>query len=313
MFNTEHSRVLKGKKMSGPSLALASLTATYTDSEAEDEAGEEENSPGASSVNSVVSNTATPPAAAPITATTQISVVSSKVARLVSYHDETVVSDDDEEGGQRVSAGGEETEDGGEETPATPADVNDVKLFPEPTGRCSNELQEKISRLHEKMMSSGLDMNHVIQQRKDFRNPSIYEKLIQFCSINELGTNYPAHAYDPLRWGKESFYEELARVQKAEMERREKERREKTRVEFVSGTAKRPAGGAGSGEEDKMRRKSKWDQVGTLLASNTTAAGAQAGILKPGLVQQPALTTSATGTKGTVISAFGSLPKKPRM
>lgn len=299
--------------MSGPSLALASLTATYTDSEAEDEAGEEENSPGASSVNSVVSNTATPPAAAPITATTQISVVSSKVARLVSYHDETVVSDDDEEGGQRVSAGGEETEDGGEETPATPADVNDVKLFPEPTGRCSNELQEKISRLHEKMMSSGLDMNHVIQQRKDFRNPSIYEKLIQFCSINELGTNYPAHAYDPLRWGKESFYEELARVQKAEMERREKERREKTRVEFVSGTAKRPAGGAGSGEEDKMRRKSKWDQVGTLLASNTTAAGAQAGILKPGLVQQPALTTSATGTKGTVISAFGSLPKKPRM
>ncbi|XP_047117252.1 SAP30-binding protein isoform X1 [Schistocerca piceifrons] len=314
MLNTHRSRVLKGNNMSGPSLALASLTATYTDSEAEDEAGEEENSPGASSVNSVVSNTATPPATAPITTTTtQVSIVSSKVARLVSYHDETVVSDDDEEGGQRVSVGSEEPEDGGETPAANPADVNDVILFSEPKGRCSNELQEKISRLHEKMMSSGLDMNHVIQQRKDFRNPSIYEKLIQFCSINELGTNYPAHAYDPLRWGKESFYEELARVQKAEMERREKERREKTRVEFVSGTAKRPAGGAGSGEEDKMRRKSKWDQVGTLLASNTTAAGAQAGILKPGLVQQPALTTSATGTKGTVISAFGSLPKKPRI
>jgi len=43
--------------------------------------------------------------------------------------------------------------------------------------------------------------------------------------------------------------------------------------------------------------------------------GAQAGhVLKPsGLLQQPSLTTSVTGTKGAVTSAFGSLPKKPRI
>nr|CAD7568663.1 unnamed protein product [Timema californicum] len=189
---------------------------------------------------------------------------------------------------------------------------DDVRLPPEPTGRCSNELQEKINRLYEKMQTTGLDMNRVIQQRKDFRNPSIYEKLIQFCSINELGTNYPAHLYDPLRWGKESYYEELAKVQKTEMDRREKEKKDKTKVEFVSGTAKRPGSGSGA-EDEAKKRKSKWDQVGTVGVSSTMTGSQGGNILKPaGLLQQPSLTTSATGTKGTVISAFGSLPKKPR-
>ncbi|XP_066998423.1 SAP30-binding protein [Anabrus simplex] len=281
--------------MSGQSLALASLTATYTDSEAEDEGGEDESEKSPNdddSVNSHNSSAATPP----------INRANLR-ARLVSYHDDTLVSDD--EGVPAEVA--ERRKSSGTEPEVEPPDG--VRLFPEPAGRCSNELQEKINRLYEKMQNSGLDMNHVIQQRKDFRNPSIYEKLIQFCSINELGTNYPAHAYDPLRWGKESYYEELAKVQKAEMDRHEKERKDKTKVEFVSGTAKRPGSGSGT-EDDAKRRKSKWDQVGTMGGSNIVA-GAQANILKPaGFVQQPSLTTSVTGTKGTVISAFGSLPKK---
>ncbi|XP_069687474.1 SAP30-binding protein isoform X1 [Periplaneta americana] len=283
--------------MSSQSLALASLTATYTDSEGEEDGVEEDNekSPNDdSSVNSNTSNIATPP-------------VPTIPPRLVSYHDDTVLSDDEGVPGEgseqeRLKASGNEGEG-----------PDGVRLPPEPTGLCSNLLQEKITRLHERMESNGLDMNHVIQQRKDFRNPSIYEKLIQFCSINEFGTNYPAQAYDPLRWGKESFYEELARVQKAEMDRREKERKDKTKVEFVSGTAKRPGSGSGA-EDDAKRRKSKWDQVGTMVAANMTGNTQTGHIMKPaGLLQQPSLTTSVTGTKGTVISAFGSLPKKPRI
>lgn len=108
-------------------------------------------------------------------------------------------------------------------------DEEDI-LPPEPHGRCSKELQDKIGRLHEKVEKDGMDMNFLIQKRKDFRNPSIYEKLLQFCNINELGTNYPPHLYDPLRWGKESFYEELGRLQKEDMEKRQKERKEKTKV-----------------------------------------------------------------------------------
>ena len=177
-------------------------------------------------------------------------------------------------------------------------------------------------------------MNDTLRAHKDFRNPSIYEKLIQYCDIDEFGTNYPpvrftsltvwrrgqatgtqtglplaytAHGsllhqvrksrgvllfrrrssypmkfqkkvsdivklsisvkvyymlilmccfhsnvielgtcslthvyiaksggsqelYDPSIWGKQSFYEELAKVQKEDMERREKERKERTKV-----------------------------------------------------------------------------------
>ena len=36
---------------------------------------------------------------------------------------------------------------------------------------------------------------------------SIYEKLIEFCGIDEKGTNYPPELYDPSIWGKESFYD----------------------------------------------------------------------------------------------------------
>lgn len=75
------------------------------------------------------------------------------------------------------------------------------QLPPEPKGKCPADLQDKIANMHAKM-KLGMDMNRLIQDRKEFRNPSIYEKLIQFCDINELGTNYPPEIYDPLQWGR---------------------------------------------------------------------------------------------------------------
>lgn len=38
---------------------------------------------------------------------------------------------------------------------------------------------------------------------------SIYEKLIQFCGIDELGTNYPKDMFDPHGWSEDSYYEGL--------------------------------------------------------------------------------------------------------
>lgn len=270
--------------------ALASLTATYTDSEGEDGVEEDEN---AGSVSTPVSPNANSRTNSPIPSA--VNLVSANMAQLVSYHDDTVLSDD--EGGivdMDLSKEGS--------TPPEPEPISDdgIQLPPEPAGKCAAELQEKIQRLYEKMQNDALDMNYVIQQRKDFRNPSIYEKLIQFCGINELGTNYPPKSYDPLRWGKESYYEDLAKVQKQEMDRREKER--KAKVEVVSGTRR-----TGPGiDDDPKRRKSKWDQP----AGNNPLVSQN---LKPAGLVQPTLTASATGTKGTVISAFGSLPKKPRI
>ncbi|KAG8240243.1 hypothetical protein J437_LFUL004703 [Ladona fulva] len=235
------------------SFALASLTATYTDSEGEEEGIEEEEeteetekargTPGSSGNSN--SSAVTPPV---VVKSNIVRPPPARPARLVSYHDDTLISDEEgvpegsfeadteevnepEEIPEEKNGATNESQPTNTKEEVEEEDEDGVVIPPEPPGRCSNELQEKIVRLHERMQAGGLDMNKVIQQRKDFRNPSIYEKLIQFCGINEMGTNYDASVYDPQRWGKESFFEELAKVQKAEMDRREREKREKAKDE----------------------------------------------------------------------------------
>lgn len=269
------------------SMALASLTETYTDSEGEDDThANDEQSTGEAilttpntsphKANSNPQSQHTTPIVAPI-----------KRAKLVSYLDDTVLSDDENADESSVSHV--------KNVETTPEEIAEggVQLPAEPSGKCSDELQNKIARLHEKMQDNALDMNAVIQQRKDFRNPSIYEKLIIYCSINELGTNYPPIIYDPTKWNKESYYEELAKVQKIEMDKREKER--KNKVEFVVGTKKV--------EDDAKKRKSKWDQPGGSGIAPTN--------IKPaGLAQSSVISTIPAKT--ALISAFGSLSKKPK-
>lgn len=281
------------------STALASLTATYTDSEGEEEADQNENEDSENvdkngvevtppmvpkSADSSLHNS---PAVIPVRVTT-------KVTTLVSYHDDTIASDEENDGEE--SAPKHEvillSEEPVKETPTEPADNDGVLIPPEPPGFCSIDLQDKIAKYYDKMKNENLDnLNGFIEKIKDFRNPSIYEKLLQFCAINELGTNYPPAIYDSLKWSKESYYEELAKVQKAEIEKRERERK---KVELLSGAKKI--------EDDIKKRKSKWDQPGGHSVN-----------VKPAGLIAPSLTTNVTGTKSTVISAFGSLPKKPKM
>ena len=47
--------------------------------------------------------------------------------------------------------------------------------------------QDKIETAWKKKCDQGVDYNRVIQNKKAFRNPSIYEKLIIHCNIDELG------------------------------------------------------------------------------------------------------------------------------
>eukprot|EP00058_Branchiostoma_floridae_P012848 XP_002598336.1 hypothetical protein BRAFLDRAFT_119182 [Branchiostoma floridae] len=190
---------------------------------------------------------------------------------------------------------------------------DDIVLPPEPPGRCSKQMQEKISRLYDQMRG-GRDLNQMIQRRKDFRNPSIYEKLIHFIGIDENGTNYPKDVYNPHMWGEDSHYEALAKAQKEDMARREKEKKDRTKVneiEFLTGTAKKPvtqtttgvAGVAVKTEAvDPMKRKSKWDQSSTQIQTITTT--------KPTVVTLAAPNTTG---KTTVISAVGTIVKKAKV
>ncbi|KAM7382131.1 hypothetical protein PAMA_012817 [Pampus argenteus] len=107
---------------------------------------------------------------------------------------------------------------------------DEIRIPPEPAGRCSMQLQEKIHKLYERKLHGDFDTNSHIQKKKEFRNPSIYEKLIQFCSIDELGTNYPKDMFDPHGWSEDSYYEALAKAQKVEMDKLEKAKKERTKV-----------------------------------------------------------------------------------
>jgi len=181
-----------------------------------------------------------------------------------------------------------------------------VKLPPEPPGTCSPALQESINKLYNRK-KEGYDMNAVIQSKKAFRNPSIYEKLIQYCSIDEHGTNFPKELYDGHLFGPESYYDELAKVQKADMERREKAAKERSAKSATKGEKRPEESGVGG----LAKRRSKWDQVGPPTApvnSYTQNAQSTASSIntsgRPNLVAPSAISATAKS-----IPAFGNLKK----
>ena len=249
---------------------LAALTANYTDSEDEDLSREDQEiDSGPPSNLATKSGTATPSSAK----STPNS--SSKVKNLVSYGDIQDENDDkDAEPVPMELESDEESKDGVVERTEDQAAAKELlnrsgstvevdawsdgtQLPPEPAGLCSPRIQEAVNRAMQKKQERGYDMNKVIQQKKAFRNPSIYEKLIQFCEIDEHGTNFPKNLYDGHLFGPESYYDELAKVQKSDMERREKAAKAKA--------AAIAAANASSNQQkdtsaEAPKRKSKWDQ-----------------------------------------------------
>ncbi|XP_053710379.1 SAP30-binding protein [Synchiropus splendidus] len=191
-----------------------------------------------------------------------------------------------------------------------------IKIPPEPPGRCSTQLQEKIHKLYERKLHGDFDTNSHIQKKKEFRNPSIYEKLIQFCSIDELGTNYPKDMFDPHGWSEDSYYEGLAKAQKVEMDKLEKAKKERTKIEFVTGTKKGTIASSTAASNtnnttttstDAQKRKSKWDSAIPVTLAQPTLITTSGSL--PAVVS---VTTTASGTKTTVISAVGTIVKKAK-
>ncbi|MGH0138961.1 UNVERIFIED_CONTAM: hypothetical protein FKN15_036815 [Acipenser sinensis] len=238
-----------------------------------------------------------------------------------------------------------------------------IRIPPEPPGRCSNNLQEKIQKLYERKLHGDIDTNSHIQNKKEFRNPSIYEKLIQYCGIDELGTNYPKDMFDPHGWSEDSYYEALAKAQKVEMDKLEKAKKERTKdmfdphgwsedsyyealakaqkvemdklekakkertkeatsgglslfqIEFVTGTKKgtttnaaaTTTSTASTTAADAQKRKSKWDSAVPVTLAQPTILTTTATL--PAVVS---VTTTASGTKTTVISAVGTIVKKAK-
>ena len=145
---------------------------------------------------------------------TKTMLVGAKIARrgtasrLVSYGE-----DDDEEEGFERNEDVSVIENVVKEASPIENDESEIKLPPPVATKCSKVMQDKVTFLHKKVTQEGMDLNYSIQAKKNFRNPSIYEKLLEYCRIDEQGTNFPPHIYNPSIFGPESSYKALAEAQ----------------------------------------------------------------------------------------------------
>ncbi|TKR70295.1 hypothetical protein L596_022337 [Steinernema carpocapsae] len=74
---------------------------------------------------------------------------------------------------------------------------NAVRMPSPPLEACSPTLEAHFHKLFEKKFNGRVDPNRQIQERQDFKNPSIYEKVIEYCDLDEIGSNFPKCVYDP--------------------------------------------------------------------------------------------------------------------
>lgn len=101
----------------------------------------------------------------------------------------------------------------------------------------------------------GRDPNFEIQKHKQFRNPSIYEKLIEMLGIDQIGSNFSRSVFDPHGFKSGDYYDKLGEAQASIMERVDKDRKD-------VGEQKKPTVQQNLLLEDRKRR-SKWDNPST--------------------------------------------------
>lgn len=154
-------------------------------------------------------------------------------------------------------------------------------------GECNPAVQKRVEEAYAKLVDERQSGNYRswndrIQSLKAFRNPSIYEKLLDYIGIDEKGSNFETTC---ALFNRESFYDELARVQQEEIERlAAQQKAQRTKVEFVSkrptalaGTNSQSAGNTNvnvrvaSSTEAQPTKRSKWDAPTASNAAQSTS------------------------------------------
>lgn len=182
---------------------------------------------------------------------------------------------------------------------------DELKVPPSSKQPCPPETQAKIDSLLEDVRS-GKNMVASIQKNKKFRNPSIYENLIAFCSIDEKGTNCPKEIYDPSKFLTEtSYYDSLAQRQQQEMDRLERERKEIGKTE----ASKRMAIPVVSGGH-KREKQSKWDVGAASSSSSSSTITGKSAKVAEAISRVQHIVQANAANKPKVIAAFGTISKK---
>ncbi|VDK18117.1 unnamed protein product, partial [Anisakis simplex] len=106
----------------------------------------------------------------------------------------------------------------GHESPSAQEVPAEVTLPPSPVEKCSRELELQFEKYFARK-ANGMDLNLSIQLRQDFKNPSIYERLIEAFEVDELGSNFDPSVFNPHGFTEDCFYDNISVMQKEVMEK----------------------------------------------------------------------------------------------
>ncbi|KAF5784072.1 putative SAP30-binding protein [Helianthus annuus] len=160
----------------------------------------------------------------------------------------------------------------------------DKFLPPPPTTKCSDELQEKITKFILLKKKTGRSFNSEVRNRKEYRNPDFLLHAVTYQDIDQIGSCFSKDVFDPHGYDKADYYDEIEADIKREVERKEQEKKKNQKIEFLSGgtqsvvaiptpkvmpvQAVPPLAGGGSNRvsatgtrEGRLNKKSKWDKV----------------------------------------------------
>ena len=87
-----------------------------------------------------------------------------------------------------------------------------------------------------------------IANNKKFRNPSIYEKLIEATGLKDSGTNFTKDVFDPDAFGEDCYYDKLREEQQnymMELEKKAKRKEKKMNAQNA---------------QQHQERRTKWDK-----------------------------------------------------
>ncbi|KAL8214475.1 hypothetical protein R6Q57_003924 [Mikania cordata] len=104
-----------------------------------------------------------------------------------------------------------------------------------PTTKCSDELQEKITKFLLLKKKSGRSFNSEVRNRKEYRNPDFLLHAVTYQDIDQIGSCFSKHVFDPHGYDKTDYYDEIEADLKRELERREQEKKKNQKIDFLSG------------------------------------------------------------------------------
>ncbi|XP_042011023.1 uncharacterized protein LOC121759492 isoform X2 [Salvia splendens] len=202
-------------------------------------------------------------------------------------------------------------------------DPLDKFLPPPPKSKCSEELQEKISRFLALKKTTGRSFNAEVRNRKEYRNPDFLLHAVTYQDIDQIGSCFSKDVFDPHGYDKSDFYDEIEADMRREFERKEQERKKSQKLEFTPGGVQPgnalptpkiniptpvnipSATSESMGRDGRQNKKSKWDKVDVDQKSSLTTGGQEN---LPAVGAHAALLSAAKAGSG--YSAFAQQRRK---